>query len=124
MVQNKLHYAVHGHTAAEVIYERANAEQLFMGLRNFYGDFPTWKDIGIAKNYLNEEELKILNNSVSGYFDFVEIQAMRHNPMYMETVRWYEQFNAQIASLNLKWIWKNIFGIPADMKKRMAWDRM
>ena len=83
MIQNKLHYAAHGHTAAEVIYERANAEQPFMGLRNFSGDFPTLKDIGIAKNYLNEEELKILNNIVSGYFDFAEIQAMRHNPMYM-----------------------------------------
>ena len=83
MVLNKLHYAAHGHTAAEVIYERANAEQPFMGLRNFSGDFPTLKDIGIAKNYLNEEELKILNNIVSGYFDFAEIQAMRHNPMYM-----------------------------------------
>jgi len=83
MVQNKLHYAAHGHTAAEVIYERANAEQPFMGLRNFSGDFPTLKDIGIAKNYLNEEELKILNNIVSGYFDFAEIQAMRHSPMYM-----------------------------------------
>ena len=83
MVQNKLHYAAHGHTAAEVIYERANAEQPFMGLKNFSGDFPTLKDIGIAKNYLNEEELKILNNIVSGYFDFAEIQAIRHNPMYM-----------------------------------------
>ncbi len=83
MVQNKLHYAAHGHTAAEVIYERANAEQPFMGLKNFLGDFPTLKDIGIAKNYLNEEELKILNNIVSGYFDFAEIQAMRHHPMYM-----------------------------------------
>ena len=83
MVQNKLHYAAHGHTAAEVIYERANAEQPFMGLKNFSGDFPTSKDIGIAKNYLSEEELKILNNIVSGYFDFAEIQAMRHNPMYM-----------------------------------------
>ena len=83
MVQNKLHYAAHGHTAAEVIYERANAEQPFMGLKNFLGDFPALKDIGIAKNYLNEEELKILNNIVSGYFDFAEIQAMRHNPMYM-----------------------------------------
>ena len=62
MVQNKLHYAAHGHTAAEVIYERANAEQPFMGLKKFSGDFPTSKDIGIAKNYL---------------------QAMRHNPMYM-----------------------------------------
>ncbi len=83
MVQNKLHYAAHGHTAAEVIYERANAEQPFMGLKNFSGDFPTLKDIGIAKNYLKEEELKILNNIVSGYFDFAEIQAMRHHHMYM-----------------------------------------
>ena len=83
MVQNKLHYAAHGHTAAEVIYERANAEQPFMGLKNFSGEFPTLKDIGIAKNYLSEEELKILNKIVSGYFDFAEIQAMRHNPMYM-----------------------------------------
>ena len=83
MVQNKLHYAAHGHTAAEVIYERANAEQPFMGLKSFSGDFPTLNDIGIAKNYLSEEELKILNNIVSGYFDFAEIQAMRHHPMYM-----------------------------------------
>ena len=83
IVQNKLHFAAHGHTAAEVIYERANAEQPFMGLRTFSGDFPTKKDIGIAKNYLDEKELKILNNIVSGYFDFAEIQAMRHNPMYM-----------------------------------------
>ena len=83
MVQNKLHYAAHGHTAAEVIYERADAEQPFMGLKSFSGDFPTLKDIGIAKNYLSEDELKILNNIVSGYFDFAEIQAMRHHPMYM-----------------------------------------
>ncbi|MDD2980303.1 MAG: virulence RhuM family protein [Hespellia sp.] len=83
MVQNKLHYAAHGHTAAEVIYERADAAKPFMGLTTFSGDFPTAKDIGIAKNYLNEEELKILNNLVSGYFDFAEVQAMRHNPMYM-----------------------------------------
>lgn len=83
MVQNKLHYAAHGHTAAEVIFERADAEQPFMGLRTFFGDFPTKKDIGVAKNYLDEKELKVLNNIVSGYFDFAEIQAMRHNPMYM-----------------------------------------
>ena len=83
MVQNKLHYAAHGHTAAEVIYERANATKPFMGLTSFSGDFPTAKDISIAKNYLSEEELKILNNIVSGYFDFAEVQAMRHNPMYM-----------------------------------------
>lgn len=83
MVQNKLHYAAHGHTAAEVIYERADAEKPFMGLTSFSGDFPTMKDISVAKNYLSEDELKILNNLVSGYFDFAEIQAMRHTPMYM-----------------------------------------
>ena len=83
MVQNKLHYAAHGHTAAEVIYERADADKPFMGLTSFSGDFPTSKDIGIAKNYLSEEELKILNGIVSGYFDFAEVQAIRHNPMHM-----------------------------------------
>lgn len=83
MVQNKLHYAAHGHTAAEVIYERADADKPFMGLQTFSGDFPVKKDIGIAKNYLDENELKVLNNIVSGYFDFAEIQAMRRNPMYM-----------------------------------------
>ena len=83
MVQNKLHYAAHGHTAAEVIYERADANKPFMGMKAFDGDFPTAKDICVAKNYLNEDELKVLNNIVSGYFDFAEIQAMRHNPLYM-----------------------------------------
>ena len=83
MVQNKLHYAAHGHTAAEVIYERADADKPFMGLTSFSGDFPTAKDIGIAQNYLSEEELKILNGIVSGYFDFAEVQAIRHNPMHM-----------------------------------------
>ena len=83
MVQNKLHYAAHGHTAAEVIYERADADKPFMGHTSFSGDFPTAKDIGIAKNYLSEEELKILNGIVSGYFDFAEVQAIRHNPMHM-----------------------------------------
>ena len=72
MVQNKLHYAAHGHTAAEVIFERADAEKPFMGLTAFSGDFPTLKDVEIAKNYLTEDELKILNNIVSGYFDFAE----------------------------------------------------
>ena len=83
MVQNKLHYAAHGHTAAEVIYERADADKAFMGLTTFSGDFPTAKDIGIAKNYLTEEELRVLNQMVSGYFDFAEVQAIRHRPMYM-----------------------------------------
>lgn len=83
IVQNKLHYAAHGHTAAEVIYERADATKPFMGLTSFKGDIPVLSDVGVAKNYLSADELKILNNLVSGYFDFAEIQAMRHNPMYM-----------------------------------------
>lgn len=83
MVQNKLHYAAHGHTAAEVIYERADADAPFMGLTTFSGEMPTAQDITVAKNYLTESELKILNNLVAGYFDFAEVQAMKHNPMYM-----------------------------------------
>jgi hypothetical protein len=84
IVQNKLHYAAHGHTAAEVIYERADATKPFMGLKSFSGDIPTLADIKTAKNYLETDELKVLNNLVSGYFDFAEIQAMRKNPMYMK----------------------------------------
>ncbi len=83
IVQNKLHYAAHGHTAAEVIYERADAEREFMGLRSFAGEFPVMRDVEIAKNYLNVDELRILNNLVSGYFDFAEISAIEHRPMYM-----------------------------------------
>ena len=83
IVQNKLHFAAHGHTAAEVIYERADGDKPFMGLTSFSGNMPTAKDVKIAKNYLEADELKVLNNLVSGYFDFAEIQAMRRNPMYM-----------------------------------------
>lgn len=83
IVQNKLHYAAHGHTAAEVVYERADADKPFMGLTTFAGEFPTRTEVTVAKNYLSEDELKVLNNLVSGYFDFAEIQAMRHKPMYM-----------------------------------------
>lgn len=84
MVQNKLHYAAHGNTAAEVIYERADSSKPFMGLTSFSGDFPTKKDIVIAKNYLQEDELKVLNALVSGYFDMAEVRAIRHEPMYMQ----------------------------------------
>ena len=83
IVQNRLHYAAHGHTAAEVIYQRADADKPFMGLRTFKGEMPVLSDVKVAKNYLDENELKILNNLVSGYFDFAEVQAMRHNPMHM-----------------------------------------
>ena len=78
IVQNKLHFAAHGHTAAEIIFERADADKDFMGMSNFKGDWPTLRDAKIAKNYLTSDELKILNNIVSGYFDFAEIQALRH----------------------------------------------
>ena len=83
MVQNKLHFATHGNTAAEVIYNRADAEKDFMGLTTFSGDFPTKKDVVIAKNYLSEKELKVLNNLVSAYFDLAEINAIEHNTMYI-----------------------------------------
>ena len=100
MVQNKLHYAAHGHTAAEVIYERADADKPFMGLMTFSGELPALKDIGIAKNYLNENELKILNNLVSGYFDLAEINAIEHKPMYMSD--YVEQLDAILVSGNRK----------------------
>lgn len=100
IVQNKLHYAAHGHTAAEVIYERADAERPFMGLTSFAGELPALKDIGIAKNYLNENELKILNNLVSGYFDLAEISAIEHRPMYMSD--YVEQLDSILVSGNRK----------------------
>ena len=98
MVQNKLHFAAHGHTAAEVIYERADAEKPFMGLTTFSGELPVLKDISIAKNYLNENELKILNNLVSGYFDLAEISAIEQRPMYMSD--YIQQLDAVLTSGN------------------------
>ena len=96
IVQNKLHVAAHGHTAAEVIYERADAEKPFMGLTSFSGEIPALKDIKVAKNYLTENELKILNNLVSGYFDLAEINALEHKPMYMAD--YVEQLDAVLAT--------------------------
>lgn len=96
IVQNKLHYAAHGHTAAEVIFERADAEQEFMGLRSFAGEFPVKKDTEIAKNYLDADELRVLNNLVSGYFDFAEISAIEHRPMYMKD--YIQQLDAILSS--------------------------
>ena len=100
IVQNKLHYAAHGHTAAEVIYERADANKPFMGLTSFSGELPALKDIGVAKNYLKEDELKILNNLVSGYFDLAEINAIEHKPMYMSD--YVEQLDSILTSGNRK----------------------
>ena len=100
IVQNKLHYAAHGHTAAEVIYQRADAEKPFMGLTSFSGELPALKDIGVAKNYLQENELKILNNLVSGYFDLAEINAIEHRPMYMDD--YVKQLDMVLSSGNRK----------------------
>lgn len=83
-VQNKIHYAIHGETAAEVIYHRADAEKEFMGLTAFSGNHPTLKEAKIAKNYLNEKELKAMGQLVSGYLDFAERQAEREQVMTME----------------------------------------
>ena len=83
-VQNKIHYAVSGETAAEVIYHRADAEKDFMGLMTFSGDQPTLREAKIAKNYLNEKELRAMGQLVSGYLDFAERQAEREIPMTME----------------------------------------
>ncbi len=84
IIQNKFHFAAHGHTAAEVIYQRADANRPFMGLTTFPGDLPVMSDVEIAKNYLTEPELKRLNNLVSGYFDLAEAAAMKHEPMTMK----------------------------------------
>ena len=83
-VQNKMHYSVHGHTAAEIIYERADSEKDFMGLTTWSGAMPTKPEAEIAKNYLTHEEIKSLNRIVSLYLDFAEIQAEEHRPMYMK----------------------------------------
>lgn len=87
-VQNKLHWAAHGHTAAEIIFHRANASLPNMGMTAFRGKRPTKSEVDVAKNYLAEEELAILNRLVSAYLDIAEINALRHKPMYM--VDWIE----------------------------------
>lgn len=83
-VQNKIHYAIHGQTAAEVIYTRADAEKEFMGLTTFAGNQPTLKEAVIAKNYLDEKELRAMGQLVSGYLDFAERQAEREQAMTMQ----------------------------------------
>lgn len=83
-VQNKMHYSVHGHTAAEIIYERADSEKDFMGLTTWTGALPKKTDAEIAKNYLTKEEVATLNRIVSLYLDFAELQAEEHRPMYMK----------------------------------------
>ena len=83
-VQNKMHWAVHGNTAAEIVYQRANSTLPNMGLTNFKGLKPTKQEIIVAKNYLNENELNLLNRMVTAYIELAEIQAMSQTPMYMK----------------------------------------
>jgi hypothetical protein len=94
-VQNKLHWAAHGHTAAEIVFERANAALPFMGLTAFKGKKPTKQEITVAKNYLAEEELALLNRLVSAYLDVAEINAMRQKPMFMND--WIEVLDGFIT---------------------------
>ena len=91
-VQNKIHYAIHGQTAAEVIYNRADAEKEFMGLTTFAGNQPTLREATIAKNYLNETEMRNLNEIVTMYLDYAERQARRGNVMYMAD--WVKRLDA------------------------------
>ncbi len=84
IVQNKLHYAAHGHTASEVIYLRVDSDKPFAGLSNFKGNQPTQTEAMIAKNYLSEKELKVLNNLVSAYFDLAELNAIEEREMHMD----------------------------------------
>ena len=99
-IQNKLHYAAHGHTAAEIIARRADAGKTFMGLLSFAGKAVQKKDIAIAKNYLSEKELKVLNNIVSAYFDLAEVKAMDEESMTMQD--WLMQFDKLISAFDKK----------------------
>ena len=83
-VQNKMHWAAHKHTAAEVIYQRANAEKEYMGLTSWQGEFIKRADVEVAKNYLNKDELDALNKIVTAYLDIAEVHALNHEPMYMK----------------------------------------
>ncbi|PVZ09891.1 virulence RhuM family protein [Porphyromonas loveana] len=96
-VQNKLHYAVHEHTAAEIIYDRVDSEKPFVGMTNFQGDYITKDDVKIAKNYLTEKELQRLNLLVSQFLDFAEFQALEERPMRMAD--WIAALDNQIIAL-------------------------
>ena len=84
VVQNKMHYAAHGHTAAEIEFMRADGNKPFAGLKSFDGERPRASDMTVAKNYLDEEELNVLNRITTAYLEFAELQATLHNPMYMK----------------------------------------
>ena len=95
-VQNKMHYAAHKHTAAEIIFERADSEKPYVGMTNFKGNYVTKEDVRVAKNYLTEKELQILNLLVSQFLDYAELQAIEENPMTMQN--WIDELDHQLSS--------------------------
>lgn len=95
-VQNKLHYAAHQHTAAEVIYERVDRDKPFVGMTNFSGEYVTKSDVRIAKNYLDEKELQVLNLLVSQFLDYAELQALEEHAMTMRD--WVDELDHQLSS--------------------------
>ena len=116
-VQNKMHFAAHGHTAAEVIYDRANAEKDFMGLTTWRGTMPTKQEAEIAKNYLSEEEIDMLNRIVNLYLDFAELQAKSHVPMYMKD--WIQKLN-DFLKLSGKELLNHAGSVSAEVAKLKA----
>lgn len=116
-VQNKMHYSVHGHTAAEIIYERADAEKGFMGLTSWTGALPKRTDAEIAKNYLSSDELDTLNRIVSLYLDFAELQAKSHKPMYMKD--WIQKLD-DFLKLSGKELLSHAGKISAELAKQKA----
>ena len=116
-VQNKMHYSVHGHTAAEIIYERADAEKDFMGLTSWTGALPKRTDAETAKNYLSSDELDTLNRIVSLYLDFAELQAKSHKPMYMKD--WIQKLD-DFLKLSGKELLTHAEKISAELAKQKA----
>jgi hypothetical protein len=97
-IQNKMHWAIHGKTAAEVIYKRVDSTKEHIGLTNFKGEFPTKNEVEIAKNYLAEDELNILNRMVTAFLEIAEIQALDRIPMYMND--WIKQLDTFLKMTN------------------------
>ena len=116
-VQNKMHFAAHGHTAAEVIFDRADAEKDFMGLTTWRGAMPTRHEAEIAKNYLSEEEIDMLNRIVNLYLDFAELQAKSHVPMYMKD--WIQKLD-DFLKLSGKELLKHAGSVSAEVAKLKA----
>lgn len=116
-VQNKIHFSAHGHTAAEIIYERADAQKDFMGLTSWTGALPKRTDAEVAKNYLSADELDTLNRIVSLYLDFAELQAKSHQPMYMKD--WIQKLD-DFLKLSGKELLTHAGRISAEIAKRKA----